>query len=232
MPDEGAVSFDGRRRPGRRPRAPRAGVRLRPGARAPGRSRRSGRWSAPLEQGGVIDPDVLWSCTTCGACVEQCPVDIEHVDHIVDMRRHQVLIESEFPSELGALFKNLENKGNPWGQNARNRLDWTKKLDFEVPVFDGELPPRRSTCSGSAARARSTTGSRRPSRPPRSCCTGPAWATWCWARRSPAPVTRPGARATSSCSRCWRRRTSRCSTRSSRGASRAPARSSRPARTA
>ncbi len=93
------------------------------------------------EQGGVIDPDVLWSCTTCGACVEQCPVDIEHVDHIVDMRRHQVMIESEFPSELGALFKNLENKGNPWGQNARNRLDWTKKLDFEVPVFDGELSP-------------------------------------------------------------------------------------------
>jgi Fe-S oxidoreductase len=94
-----------------------------------------------LEQGGVIDPDVLWSCTTCGACVEQCPVDIEHVDHIVDMRRHQVLIESEFPSELGVLFKNLENKGNPWGQNARDRMDWAKKLPFEVPVFDGELKP-------------------------------------------------------------------------------------------
>ena len=93
------------------------------------------------EQGGVIDPDVLWSCTTCGACVEQCPVDIEHVDHIVDMRRHQVLIESEFPSELGALFRNLENKGNPWGQNARNRMDWTKKLGFDVQIFDGELPP-------------------------------------------------------------------------------------------
>jgi Fe-S oxidoreductase len=93
------------------------------------------------EQGGVIDPDVLWACTTCGACVEQCPVDIEHVDHIVDMRRHQVLIEAEFPSELGALFKNLENKGNPWGQNSRDRLDWTKKLGFEVNVFDGELAP-------------------------------------------------------------------------------------------
>lgn len=92
-----------------------------------------------LEAGGVIDPDVLWSCTTCGACVEQCPVDIEHVDHIVDMRRHQVLIESEFPTELGVLFRNLENKGNPWGQNAKDRLDWTKGLDFEVPVFDGEL---------------------------------------------------------------------------------------------
>jgi len=91
------------------------------------------------EQGGVIDPDVLWSCTTCGACVEQCPVDIEHVDHIVDMRRYQVMIESEFPTELGALFKNLENKGNPWGQNARDRLAWTSDLGFEVPVFDGSL---------------------------------------------------------------------------------------------
>ncbi|HEX4358760.1 MAG TPA: (Fe-S)-binding protein [Pseudonocardia sp.] len=92
-----------------------------------------------LEAGGVIDPDVLWSCTSCGACVEQCPVDIEHVDHIIDMRRHQVLIESEFPTELGVLFRNLENKGNPWGQNAKDRLEWTKGLDFEVPVFGGEL---------------------------------------------------------------------------------------------
>ena len=74
-----------------------------------------GRGSAEL---GVIDPDVLWSCTTCGACVEQCPVDIEHVDHIVDMRRYQVLIESAFPSELGGLFKNLENAQNPWGMNS------------------------------------------------------------------------------------------------------------------
>jgi len=92
------------------------------------------------EQGGVIDPDVLWSCTTCGACVEQCPVDIEHVDHIVDMRRYQVMIESEFPGELGTLFRNLENKGNPWGQNNSERMDWAKDLPFEVPVFDGELP--------------------------------------------------------------------------------------------
>ncbi|SNR66997.1 Fe-S oxidoreductase [Haloechinothrix alba] len=90
------------------------------------------------EEMGVIDPEVLWSCTNCGACVEQCPVDIEHVDHIVDMRRYQVMIESNFPSELGGMFKNLENKGNPWGQNAKDRLDWTKELDFEVPVFAGE----------------------------------------------------------------------------------------------
>ena len=91
--------------------------------------------------GGVIDPDVLWSCTTCGACVEQCPVDIEHIDHIVDMRRFQVMISSEFPSELGGLFRNLENKGNPWGLNASARMDWAADLDFEVPVVDGEIGP-------------------------------------------------------------------------------------------
>ncbi|MEE2034302.1 (Fe-S)-binding protein [Rhodococcus chondri] len=83
----------------------------------------------------VIDTETLWSCTNCGACVEQCPVDIEHVDHIIDMRRYQVLIESDFPSELAGLFKNLENKGNPWGQNAKDRLNWINEMDFDIPVF-------------------------------------------------------------------------------------------------
>jgi Fe-S oxidoreductase len=92
-----------------------------------------------LEQGGVIDPDVLWSCTNCGACVEQCPVDIEHIDHIVDMRRYQVMVESEFPGELGVLFKNLENKGNPWGQNAKDRTNWIDEVDFDVPVYGQDV---------------------------------------------------------------------------------------------
>ena len=87
--------------------------------------------------GGVIDPDVLWSCTTCGACVEQCPVDIEHVDHIVDMRRYQVMIESSFPSEANVMLRNLEDKGNPWGANQRDREEWTKGLGFEVPRATG-----------------------------------------------------------------------------------------------
>ncbi|HEX2286991.1 MAG TPA: (Fe-S)-binding protein, partial [Mycobacterium sp.] len=91
------------------------------------------------EQGGVIDPDVLWSCTTCGACVEQCPVDIEHIDHIVDMRRYQVMMESEFPGELGVLFKNLETKGNPWGQNAKDRTNWIDEVDFDVPVYGQDV---------------------------------------------------------------------------------------------
>ncbi|WP_202915553.1 MULTISPECIES: (Fe-S)-binding protein, partial [unclassified Mycolicibacterium] len=91
------------------------------------------------EQGGVIDPDVLWSCTNCGACVEQCPVDIEHIDHIVDMRRYQVMVESEFPGELGVLFKNLELKGNPWGQNAKDRTTWIDELDFDIPVYGQDV---------------------------------------------------------------------------------------------
>ncbi|MEW1646481.1 (Fe-S)-binding protein, partial [Streptomyces sp. NPDC091219] len=91
------------------------------------------------EEGGVIDPDVLWSCTTCGACVEQCPVDIEHVDHIVDMRRYQVMIESAFPSEAGTMLKNLEKKGNPWGLAKKQRLEWLKEVDFEVPVVGRDI---------------------------------------------------------------------------------------------
>src|SRR5918998_1081835 len=83
---------------------------------------------------GVIDPDVLWSCTTCGACVQQCPVDIEHVDHIGELRRFEVMMSAEFPTELNGLFKGLENKGNPWSMNPRSRMDWAKDLDFDVPV--------------------------------------------------------------------------------------------------
>jgi Fe-S oxidoreductase len=92
-----------------------------------------------LEQGGVIDPDVLWSCTNCGACVEQCPVDIEHIDHIVDMRRYQVMVESEFPGELNGLFKNLERSGNPWGQSAKERTKWIDEVDFDVPVYGEDV---------------------------------------------------------------------------------------------
>ena len=87
-----------------------------------------------------ISLDVLWSCTSCGACVEECPVDIEHVDHIVNMRRFQVLVESEFPSELGGTFRNLEKAGNPWGANKADRESWIAECDFPVRVVSGELP--------------------------------------------------------------------------------------------
>ena len=90
--------------------------------------------------GGVIDPDVIWSCTNCGACVQECPVDIEHIDHIDDMRRYQVLIESAFPIEAAGMLKNLENKGDPWGMGEARRAEWISELDFEVPVADGKIP--------------------------------------------------------------------------------------------
>jgi Fe-S oxidoreductase len=88
----------------------------------------------------TIDPDVLWSCTTCGACVEQCPVDIEHIDAIIDMRRFEVLMESRFPSEAGLLLRNMENQGDPWGLGASKRTEWLGALDFEVPVFEDVIP--------------------------------------------------------------------------------------------
>ncbi|MEV0752639.1 heterodisulfide reductase-related iron-sulfur binding cluster [Streptosporangium sp. NPDC050280] len=95
---------------------------------------------------GVIHPDVLWSCTNCGACVEQCPVDIEHIDHILDMRRYQAMVESNFPSEAGVMVKNLENKGNPWGMSEMKRADWVEELasrevdPIEVTLVDEKMP--------------------------------------------------------------------------------------------
>ena len=93
------------------------------------------------KDGGVIDPDVIWSCTNCGACVEECPVDIEHIDHIDGMRRHQVLIESAFPVEAAGMLRNLENKGDPWGMGEMRRAEWITELDFEIPVVDGTIDP-------------------------------------------------------------------------------------------
>lgn len=82
----------------------------------------------------LLSPDALWACTTCRACVYECPVLIEHVDSIVDMRRHLVLMEGAPPDLLGNTFTNAERAGNPWG-NRDSRLGWTKDLDFEVPMM-------------------------------------------------------------------------------------------------
>jgi Fe-S oxidoreductase len=92
----------------------------------------------------AIPYDAVWDCVTCGACVEACPVLIEHVDKIVDLRRNLVLEESRFPSELTGAFRNMEGAGNPWGQPASARTDWTRGLPFSVPTVaelaaDGRL---------------------------------------------------------------------------------------------
>ena len=88
--------------------------------------------SVPLID-NAIPEEAVWQCTTCGWCVEGCPVLIEHVDTIVEIRRNAVLEESRFPKELNTAFRNMENAGNPWGQPRASRLDWAKGLD--VPVL-------------------------------------------------------------------------------------------------
>ncbi|MDO5726562.1 MAG: (Fe-S)-binding protein [Bowdeniella nasicola] len=88
--------------------------------------------AASLLMPDVVSEDVLWSCTTCGACVDQCPVDIEHIDHVMGLRRYQVLMESAFPREFAGMFRSLESKGNPWGQASRKRMEWAKELPFSV----------------------------------------------------------------------------------------------------
>jgi Fe-S oxidoreductase len=91
------------------------------------------RMAAPIVD-DAIPYDAVWDCVTCGACVEACPVLIEHVDKIVGLRRNLVLEESRFPAELAGAFRGMEGQGNPWGQPASTRTDWTRGLPFEVPT--------------------------------------------------------------------------------------------------
>ena len=96
----------------------------------------------PTLAGGIISAEELWACTTCGACVSNCPVFIEHVDTIVDMRRYLTLTEAAFPSELGPFFRSLENSSNPWGLPKGERADWRDGLEIEIPLLrDCETPP-------------------------------------------------------------------------------------------
>jgi Fe-S oxidoreductase/nitrate reductase gamma subunit len=93
------------------------------------------RWGSGPEReliGGVVSTEELWDCTTCGACMEQCPVYIEHVPMIVGMRRNLVLEQSEFPSELNNVFNNLERVSSPYQFPPNQRAQWTRRL--ETPV--------------------------------------------------------------------------------------------------
>ncbi|MFL5797206.1 MAG: heterodisulfide reductase-related iron-sulfur binding cluster [Actinomycetota bacterium] len=89
---------------------------------------------------GVVEDEVVWDCVTCGACMQECPVNIEHIDHIVDMRRNLVMAESRFPAEAGTLLRNIENSSNPWGMQQGTRGDWANGLGFEVPTVNGTAP--------------------------------------------------------------------------------------------
>jgi Fe-S oxidoreductase len=97
------------------------------------------------EQEGVLDKTLvhdyitqeeLWACTTCMACVQECPITIEHVDAIVDMRRNLSLMEASFPPELNNVFKNIETNFTPWAFNAQDRADWAEGLDIKTLAED------------------------------------------------------------------------------------------------
>jgi len=79
-----------------------------------------------------ITPDEVWACTSCKACDENCPVNIEILDKILDMRRYLSLMESNFPTELGNAYRSMENSGNPWGLSQGERADWAKDLDVDI----------------------------------------------------------------------------------------------------
>ncbi|GAV22676.1 heterodisulfide reductase-related iron-sulfur binding cluster [Carboxydothermus pertinax] len=86
--------------------------------------------------GEIIAEDTIWSCTTCRACQEVCPVYVEHIPKTIELRRNLVLMESSFPQEVQLTFRNMENNGNPWGVGWANRADWAEGLD--VPIL-GEM---------------------------------------------------------------------------------------------
>jgi Fe-S oxidoreductase/nitrate reductase gamma subunit len=86
-----------------------------------------------------ITPEEVWACTTCKACDEICPVNIEILDKILDMRRYLSLMESNFPTELGTAYRGMENSGNPWGMSQTERASWTSKL-AGIEVVDGSSP--------------------------------------------------------------------------------------------
>jgi Fe-S oxidoreductase len=136
--------------------------------------------------GGWIMEETLWSCTTCRACMEACPVFIEHVPKITDMRRYLVMQESRFPNELNRLFRNLEQKGNPWEFSPNQRAAWAEGLEVPIlsdlyaqaeeegrPLFAGPpLTPKVETATAShgdpvsVVEAEPATGNRQPTAEP------------------------------------------------------------------
>lgn len=107
-----------------------------PGAQATGPSADANDGRAAAHEidlvNGVIDPEVLWACTSCRACEQECPVFITYVDKIVDMRRHLVMEKGEFPGELQTAFRGLESSGNPWSFPAEDRAKWSEDLGVKT----------------------------------------------------------------------------------------------------
>jgi len=95
--------------------------------------------TTPIVPNAVTD-DIVWDCVTCGACVRECPVNIEHIDHVIDLRRNLVMIESRFPEEAGAMLRDIDRTSNPWGKPQTDRMQWAEGLGVRV-LQPGEPAP-------------------------------------------------------------------------------------------
>ena len=95
--------------------------------------------TTPIVPNAVTD-DIVWDCVTCGACVRECPVNIEHIDHVIDLRRNLVMVESRFPEEAGAMLRDVDRTSNPWGKPQADRMQWAEGLGVRV-LQPGETAP-------------------------------------------------------------------------------------------
>src|ERR1700687_374704 len=99
-----------------------------------------GAYTPPAIVPNAVTDDVVWDCVTCGACVRECPVGIEHIDHVIDLRRNLVMVESRFPEEAGAMLRDVDRSSNPWGKPQADRTHWADGLDVRV-LQAGEPAP-------------------------------------------------------------------------------------------
>ena len=146
----------------------------------------SGDRESPLVPDAVPE-ESIWDCVTCGACVQACPVSIEHIDHIVDLRRHLVMVESSFPSEAEPMLRDIERSSNPWGHQQAQRADWAAELGVRV-LEPGEPAPEYLYWVGCGRRSTSAHAARRRRR--RSCCRRRVSSSRSSARARAAPAIR------------------------------------------
>ena len=100
--------------------------------------------------GTAVPEEMIWDCVTCGACVEACPVSIEHIDHIVDLRRQRLMVDARFPGEAEAMLRDVERSGNPWGKPQTDRASWAETLGVRV-LEPGDPAPEYLYWVGCAA---------------------------------------------------------------------------------
>jgi Fe-S oxidoreductase len=92
----------------------------------------NGSYTPPPIVPNAVTDDIVWDCVTCGACVRECPVGIEHIDHVIDLRRNLVMVESRFPEEAGTMLRDVDRSSNPWGKPQADRTHWADGLGVRV----------------------------------------------------------------------------------------------------